>query len=307
MALPQLTDEQRAAALEKAAAARRARAELKDRLKRGGTNLKQVLKDAETNEVLGKMKVSALLEALPKVGKVKAQEIMTELEIAPTRRLRGLGDRQRKALLEKFDFTSDSDRRPRVGQRWAHAMSRVVVLSGPSAVGKSTVVRCLRERVPDLHFSVSVTTRAPRPGEVDGVDYSFVTAERFQQLIDDGALLEWAEIHGGLHRSGTPAAAHPRGDRRRASGPDRGRSGRCAGRQDRRCRRSLTVFLAPPSWEALESRLTGRGTETPEVMDRRLATARAELAAQDDFDVVVVNSQLESACAELVSLLVDRE
>ena len=96
-----------AAALEKAAAARRARAELKDRLKRGGTNLKQVLKDAETDEVLGKMKVSALLEALPKVGKVKAQEIMTELEIAPTRRLRGLGDRQRKALLEKFDFTSD--------------------------------------------------------------------------------------------------------------------------------------------------------------------------------------------------------
>src|SRR6476659_8000684 len=81
----------------------------------------------------------------------------------------------------------------------------VVVLSGPSAVGKSTVVRCLRERVPDLHFSVSVTTRAPRPGEVDGVDYSFVTAGRFQQLIDDGALLEWAEIHGGLHRSGTPA------------------------------------------------------------------------------------------------------
>ena len=104
VALPQLTDEQRAAALEKAAAARRARAELKDRLKRGGTNLKQVLKDAETNEVFGKMKVSALLEALPKVGKVKAQEIMTELEIAPTRRLRGLGDRQRKALLAKFDF-----------------------------------------------------------------------------------------------------------------------------------------------------------------------------------------------------------
>jgi transposase len=105
VALPQLTDEQRAAALEKVAAARRVRAELKDRLKRGGTNLKQVLKDAESDEILGKMKVSALLEALPKVGKVKAQEIMTELEIAPTRRLRGLGDRQRKALLEKFDFS----------------------------------------------------------------------------------------------------------------------------------------------------------------------------------------------------------
>ena len=85
-------------------------------------------------------------------------------------------------------------------------MSRVVVLSGPSAVGKSTVVRCLRERVPDLYFSVSATTRVPRPGEVDGVDYAFVSTERFQQLIDDGELLEWAEIHGGLHRSGTPTA-----------------------------------------------------------------------------------------------------
>jgi len=104
MALPQLTDEQRAAALVKAAEARRVRADLKDRLKRGDTNLKQVLTDAQTDEVVGKTKVSAVLEALPKVGKVKAQDIMTELEIAPTRRLRGLGDRQRTALLEKFEI-----------------------------------------------------------------------------------------------------------------------------------------------------------------------------------------------------------
>ena len=104
MALPELTPEQRAAALEKAAAARRARAELKEHLKKAETDLKTVLKDAETDEIIGKMKVSALLEALPKVGKVKAQEIMTELEIAPTRRLRGLGDRQRRALLERFGF-----------------------------------------------------------------------------------------------------------------------------------------------------------------------------------------------------------
>ncbi|MEO6879842.1 MAG: integration host factor, actinobacterial type [Mycobacteriaceae bacterium] len=103
MALPQLTPEQRTAALEKAGQARKARAELKERLKRGGTDLKQVLDDSSSDEVLGKMKVSALLESLPKVGKVKAQEIMTELEIAPTRRLRGLGDRQRKALLARFD------------------------------------------------------------------------------------------------------------------------------------------------------------------------------------------------------------
>jgi hypothetical protein len=103
VALPELTEEQRAAALEKAAAARRARAELKERLKRGGTTLRDVLDQADSDEVLGKMKVSALLEALPGVGKVRAQQIMERLEIAPSRRLRGLGERQRKALLAEFD------------------------------------------------------------------------------------------------------------------------------------------------------------------------------------------------------------
>jgi guanylate kinase len=154
-----------------------------------------------------------------------------------------------------------------------------------------------------LYFSVSVTTRAPRPGEVDGVDYSFVSAERFQQLIDDGALLEWAEIHGGLHRSGTPA--QPIRDALSAGNPVLIEVDLAGARAVKQAMPEvLTVFLAPPSWEALESRLTGRGTETPDAMNRRLATARAELAAQDDFDTVVVNSQLESACDELVSLLV---
>lgn len=179
----------------------------------------------------------------------------------------------------------------------------VVVLSGPSAVGKSTIVRCLRERIPDLHFSVSVTTRAPRPGEVDGVDYSFISAERFQALIDDGALLEWAEIHGGLHRSGTPA--QPIRDAITAGHPVLIEVDLAGARAVKQAMpEALSVFVAPPSWDVLESRLTGRGTETPEAMERRLATARAELAAKDDFDRVVVNSQLESACAELVSLLV---
>ncbi|MCV7226903.1 guanylate kinase [Mycolicibacterium komossense] len=180
---------------------------------------------------------------------------------------------------------------------------RVVVLSGPSAVGKSTIVRCLRERVADLYFSVSATTRSPRPGEVDGVDYHFVTAEAFQQLIDQGALLEWAEIHGGLQRSGTPA--QPVRSATAAGRPvliEVDLAGARAVKQV--LPEALSVFLAPPSWADLEARLAGRGTETPEVMARRLATARAELAAQDDFDVVVVNRQLEAACSELVSLLV---
>ncbi|SRX95575.1 putative guanylate kinase Gmk [Mycobacterium tuberculosis H37Rv] [Mycobacterium shimoidei] len=181
---------------------------------------------------------------------------------------------------------------------------RVVVLSGPSAVGKSTLVRCLRERIPDLHFSVSATTREPRPGEVDGVDYHFVTPEQFQQLIDTGALLEWAEIHGGLHRSGTLAA--PVREATQAGHPVLIEVDLAGARAIKRAMpEAITVFLAPPSWEDLEARLVGRGTETPEVIERRLATARTELAAQDDFDEVVVNSRLETACAQLVSLLVD--
>jgi guanylate kinase len=180
---------------------------------------------------------------------------------------------------------------------------RVVVLSGPSAVGKSTVVRCLRERIANLHFSVSATTRAPRPGEVDGVDYHFVSPAHFQRLIDEGALLEWAEIHGGLHRSGT--LAEPVRAAMAAGLPVLIEVDLAGARAVKKAMpEAIAVFLAPPSWEDLEARLVGRGTETPEVVRRRLDTARIELAAQDDFDEVVVNSRLETACAELVSLLV---
>ena len=194
----------------------------------------------------------------------------------------------------------DDDNAPR---REPTAAGRVVVLSGPSAVGKSTVVRCLRERIPDLHFSVSATTRAPRPGEVDGVDYHFVSGARFQELIDQGALLEWAEIHSGLHRSGT--LAQPVRDATAAGFPVLIEVDLAGARAVKKAMpEAVTVFLAPPSWEDLEARLVGRGTETPEVIRRRLDTARVELAAQDDFDEVVVNRRLESACAELVSLLV---
>ncbi|QDQ99204.1 guanylate kinase [Tomitella fengzijianii] len=178
-----------------------------------------------------------------------------------------------------------------------------MVLAGPSAVGKSTVVRELRRRVPELVFSVSATTRAPRPGEVDGVDYHFVGDDGFQRMIDGDELLEWAEIHGGLQRSGTPAAPirEALADGRpvlleidlagvrqvRESSPD-----------------ARFVFLAPPSWEDLVSRLTGRGTEDPSVVARRLETARTELAAQDEFDHVVVNDSVDRAVEELVSLLI---
>lgn len=178
----------------------------------------------------------------------------------------------------------------------------LVVLAGPSAVGKSTVVQRLREEVPGLYFSVSMTTRAPRPGEVDGVDYFFVTKDEFQRRIDQGEMLEWADIHGGIQRSGTPAEPI-------RNALDEGRpvlvEVDLVGARSIKALRpdAETVFLAPPSWEILVERLTGRGTETPEVIERRLATAKAELAAQDEFDSVVVNEDVDRAVNELRSIL----
>ncbi|WP_067713347.1 guanylate kinase [Nocardia yamanashiensis] len=180
---------------------------------------------------------------------------------------------------------------------------RLVVLVGPSAVGKSTVVRCVRERLPELVFSVSATTRAPRPGEVDGRDYRFVTREQFDAMIEADELLEWADIHGGLQRSGTPAA--PVREALASGHPVLIEVDLEGARSIRKAMpEGLLVFLAPPSWDELVSRLTARGTESPEVIERRLQTARTELAACDEFDIVIVNDEVTSACEQLVSLFV---
>jgi guanylate kinase len=180
---------------------------------------------------------------------------------------------------------------------------RLVVLVGPSAVGKSTVVRCVRERLPELVFSVSATTRAPRPGEVDGRDYRFVTRAEFDTMIEKGELLEWAEIHGGLQRSGTPAA--PVRAALAAGKPVLVEVDLEGARSIRKAMsEAVLVFLAPPSWDELVARLTARGTESPEVIERRLLTAKIELAACDEFDTVIVNDEVTAACEQLVSLFV---
>ena len=179
---------------------------------------------------------------------------------------------------------------------------QLVVLAGPSAVGKSTVVSGLRSAVPDLYFSVSMTTRAPRPGEVDGKDYFFVTPEHFQGRIDRGEMLEWADIHGGLQRSGTPAG--PVQEAMDAGRPVLVEVDLAGARNIKRLLpEAQTVFLAPPSLDILVQRLTGRGTETPEVIERRLATAREELDAQGEFDVVVVNDNVDTAVATIAGIL----
>lgn len=177
------------------------------------------------------------------------------------------------------------------------------MLVGPSAVGKSSVVGKLRSEVPDLFFSVSATTRDPRPGEVDGRDYHFVGDRGFDRLIADGALLEWAEIHGGLQRSGTPS--QPVYEALEAGRPvlvEVDLAG--AASVKAALPEAVTVFLSPPSWDELERRLRGRGTESAEKIERRLETARAEMATRDAYDAVVVNDDLDRAVSELVSLLV---
>ncbi|MET4164155.1 MULTISPECIES: guanylate kinase [Gordonia] len=183
---------------------------------------------------------------------------------------------------------------------------RLIVLVGPSAVGKSTVVAKVCAAMPDVYFSVSATTRDPRPGEVDGRDYHFVSAADFDKMIAADELLEWAEIHGGLQRSGTPIA--PVLAALEAGKPVLVEVDLVGARNVvARLPEAVTVFLAPPSWDELVSRLTGRATETPEAIERRLATARTEMAAQDEFDHVIVNSEVDRAADQLVSLLVGPE
>ncbi len=178
--------------------------------------------------------------------------------------------------------------------------ARLTVLSGPSGVGKGSVIAVVRKRHPQVWLSVSVTTRAPRPGEVDGVQYHFVSPEEFARLAEDGELLEHASYAGNSY--GTPrgpveeqlAAGRPalleielQGARQvRASMPE-----------------AQLVFLKPPSFEELTRRLEGRGTEAPERVLERLDLAMTEMAAEQEFDVAVVNDDLEHAADRLVELM----
>ncbi|MEV8108762.1 guanylate kinase [Streptomyces sp. NPDC088135] len=176
------------------------------------------------------------------------------------------------------------------------------MLSGPSGVGKSTVVAHMRKVHPEVWLSVSATTRRPRPGERNGVHYFFVDDEEFDKLIANGELLEWAEFAG--NRYGTPRRAVL--DRLEAGEPvllEIDLQGARLVRQS--MPEAQLVFLAPPSWEELVRRLTGRGTEAPEVIERRLAAARVELAAESEFDTTLVNTSVEDVARELLALMLE--
>jgi len=180
------------------------------------------------------------------------------------------------------------------------ASGRLTVLTGPSGVGKGTLVRLLLERHPQIWLSVSATTRAPRQGEQEGVSYFFLPRQGFEQRVAEGGLLEWAEFAGNLY--GTPR--QPVEERLAQGRPVLLEIELEGARQVRRSfPAGLQVFLEPPSFEELERRIRGRGTDSEEAIQKRLQRARIELAASPEFDACLVNGALETALAELERLM----
>lgn len=287
---PDPPDVDRAAAARAAIAARQARAEVKRAVASRSRSALEVAQAAwsDPGSVEAGLRVRELLGSIPRLGPARVARILDRLEISERKRVGFLGVRQR-VRLTAFLHARDPG---------AH---RLVVLAGPTAVGKGTVSAYIRQHYPDVLLSVSATTRAPRPGEIDGVHYYFVSDEEFDRRIAAGELLEWAVVHNS-YRYGTPRppieealAAGRRvlleidlqGARQvREAMPD-----------------ALLVFLLPPSWEELVRRLIGRGTESSEEQQRRLDTAKVELAAQDEFDVKIVNHDVGTAAREVVELM----
>ena len=183
----------------------------------------------------------------------------------------------------------------------APTRSRLIVLAGPTAVGKGTVAAAVRERHPEVWLSVSATTRQPRPGEENGVHYWFVSDEEFDAMIERGDLLEWAVVHKAA-RYGTPRK--PVEEALAAGRPSMLEIDLQGARLVRDAMpEALFVFLKPPSWEELVRRLVGRGTESEEDRARRLDTAREEMAAENEFDETIVNHEVHDAADQLVTLM----
>jgi guanylate kinase len=285
----------RIAASRRAVAARRERAALKKDVAMRVITPQELLRRAlrHPDSPAGAMRVTEFLTSIPAIGEGKRDRILGELGISPVKRLGGLGVRQRTQLMHFLD-----ERWPELEPRGGR--SRLVVLAGPTAVGKGTVAAHIKEHHPEIHLSVSATTRPPRPGEVDGEHYFFVDDAEFDRLIGSGELLEYATVHNA-HRYGTP-----RGPIEKVLA-----DGRTAlleidlqgARQVRRADPSATlVFLLPPSWDELVHRLVGRGTEDDEERARRLRTAKTELASQAEFDFRVVNDDVARAAEEVAGL-----
>lgn len=291
-------DVDRVAASRAAVAARRARASVKAEVASGRRSPLDVLRVAfeEPEGVEGRLRVTEFLTSIPAIGATKSTRIMQELEISTSKRLGGLGRLQRRRLRE---FIAE----------WVAAHGgtgdRLVVLAGPTAVGKGTVANHIRQHHPDVKLSVSATTRAPRPGEVEGESYFFVDDAEFDRMIEAGELLEWATVHNAS-RYGTPRG--PVEDAIAAGQSVLLEIDIQGARSVRRAMPDATlVFLLPPTWDELVRRLVGRGTETAAEQQRRLETAKVELAAVDEFDHQVVNHEVGEAAQKVVDLMRPRK
>jgi guanylate kinase len=285
----------RGAATQAAVAARRARAKIKAELAAAIRTPIAVAQEAWRDPASAEagLRVTDFLSSMRGLGPTKVPRVLAELNISDRKRLGRLGKRQRERLTDYLASTA-------AGTATGTA-PRLVVLAGPTAVGKGTVARHIRENYPDVVLSISATTRRPRPGEVNGVDYYFVSETEFDSMIEHEQLLEWATVHT-THRYGTPRAPID-------AALDGGRPVLLeidlqGARLVRRAMpEALLVFLLPPSWDELVRRLIGRGTENQEEQQIRLESAKGELAAQDEFDAKVINAEVSQAAREVVDLM----
>lgn len=277
---------------------RRARAAVKNAMATGHRDPLDVARFAWQNpdSVEAGVRITEFLGAIPGVGTIKIPRILDAVEISHRKRLGALGRHQIAKLSEWL--VSRRTTRPTAPGR-----GRLIVVAGPTAVGKGTVVARIRDKHPEVRFSVSATTRAPRPGETDGVHYFFVSNDEFDRLVADNQMLEWAVVHGE-NRYGTPRTpivdALERGDSIILEIDIQGARQVKAAMPE-----AILVFLLPPSWEELVRRLESRGTEDAAEQSRRLETARTEVDAQDEFDEKIVNDDVDRAAEAVVHLMTD--
>jgi guanylate kinase len=294
---PSLDPEERRRNAELAIAARRERSKIKSALKEGSLSMREIFDSSSA--AAQRMRVIELLTSLPQMGPLRAESLMEKVGISRTRRIAGLGVRQRRELLTLVERNIPSKMLSTLGAMSSAFYGRLFVISGPGGVGKSTITQEVA-RFEDFFLSISVTTRSPRDGEQDGVHYHFVTRAEFEARIANNEFMEWAEFAGNLY-----GTLEEDVQRHRLAGKHVLLEIELQGaRQVKKVHpEAVLVFISPPSWEELEGRIRGRGSDSDERIRERLAIAQEEMAAAKEFDHVLVNSEVAEVVSRLVALV----